>query len=38
MMAGMTVKFDVKDAEQLTFIIKQIRRVRGVVDVYRISG
>ena len=29
---------DVHDTDQLQFVIKQLKRVRGVTDVYRIKG
>jgi len=38
MIASISLEFDVHDAEQLQFIIKQLKRVRGVTDVYRIKG
>lgn len=38
MIANITMEFDVHDADQLQFIIKQLKRVRGVTDVYRIKG
>lgn len=38
MIANITMEFDVHDADQLQFVIKQLKRVRGVTDVYRIKG
>ena len=38
MMANMTLQFDVHDTAQLEHIIKQLKRIRGVVDVYRLKA
>jgi guanosine-3',5'-bis(diphosphate) 3'-pyrophosphohydrolase len=38
MTANITMEFDVHDTDQLQFVIKQLKRVRGVTDVYRIKG
>ena len=38
MTATINMEFDVHDADQLQFVIKQLKHIRGVTEVYRIKG
>lgn len=38
MQANITLEFEVRDSAQLNFIIKQIKKINGVLEVYRVNS